>query len=432
MIFSRRAIQRRLNELRQSIGDAAVDDLCKRLNRIGPDRLPAMWEVIVLYSLTRLGKIEYEQEISSGRRPDAKFIGSIKFIADIRTVSDEGLDKANPYQELSEQVEGLKRRLGLPAGGVELTVLGQEDRSKRGARTSLRIPDRGHLNEFVQNYIEPEIRKQITERKNIIELHLDDKFCGLSLRIDSKGGEFSSGSYPSYSSPTITDKNPVFNALREKARQLRGVDGLSGIFICDGGCTALEDRSIGWNGVSLLQIAKEFFRQFSTIDFVIALSFKQQINGIFEHKNSINNSIKSYYREDNEQMRHVGSIIGKASDFFPRPIKMPINARRLAGKSDYGWGNHGGNCVSDRSIKLSSREIMEVLAGRRSVEQMNKDCNWSAKSGEAPGNLINPFERQLSKGRLPTKFKVHSGEDENDDWIEIEFLDTDPAISPFR
>jgi hypothetical protein len=51
MIYQRRALQRRLNELRGVLDDEAVSKLADRLNRAGKDRLAAMWELIVLHGL---------------------------------------------------------------------------------------------------------------------------------------------------------------------------------------------------------------------------------------------------------------------------------------------------------------------------------------------------------------------------------------------
>jgi len=39
MIYQRRALQRRLNELRDVLDSEAVDKLAKRLNRAGKDRV---------------------------------------------------------------------------------------------------------------------------------------------------------------------------------------------------------------------------------------------------------------------------------------------------------------------------------------------------------------------------------------------------------
>lgn len=73
MIFSRRAIQERLNLLRQHLKSDEVENFAKRLNKVGRSRLSAMWEVIIISSLLRTGRVDIEQELSNGRRPDILF-----------------------------------------------------------------------------------------------------------------------------------------------------------------------------------------------------------------------------------------------------------------------------------------------------------------------------------------------------------------------
>ena len=53
-IFARRDLQR------------AID----RLNRPGEQRLPTMWEAVMLDALTTIGTLRYEIVLSNGRRPD--------------------------------------------------------------------------------------------------------------------------------------------------------------------------------------------------------------------------------------------------------------------------------------------------------------------------------------------------------------------------
>src|SRR6516165_6123352 len=102
MLFARRAMQRRLNELRGLLGDAAVDSLVARLNQPDNHRLAAVWEVVVLHALSKHGTLGHEVPLPSGRRPDVQFTASgLSFIADITATSDEGLHEKNPYREFA-------------------------------------------------------------------------------------------------------------------------------------------------------------------------------------------------------------------------------------------------------------------------------------------------------------------------------------------
>ena len=88
MIYSRRAIQRRLNELRPTIGDAAVQGLATRLNRPGSDCMAAMWETVVIHGLSKSGTLEYEVPLTSGREPDLRLVNDeIQITADVTCVT---------------------------------------------------------------------------------------------------------------------------------------------------------------------------------------------------------------------------------------------------------------------------------------------------------------------------------------------------------
>lgn len=138
MIFARRALQRRLGELRATVDGDMIDKLAARLNRPGRDRLAAMWEVVVLHALAKCGPLQSEAPLSSGRRPDVSFNnGALRLTADITAVSDEGLDDDNPYFELSELVEKAKTKLGFRIGGVDLRIRSKHHQSARGTRTVL-------------------------------------------------------------------------------------------------------------------------------------------------------------------------------------------------------------------------------------------------------------------------------------------------------
>jgi len=73
MIYRRRALQRRLDELRDVLDGDAVDKLAERLNRAGKDRVTAMWELVVLHGLSKCGAFRNEVALASLRRPDILF-----------------------------------------------------------------------------------------------------------------------------------------------------------------------------------------------------------------------------------------------------------------------------------------------------------------------------------------------------------------------
>ncbi len=435
MIFARRAVQRRLDELRGVLGEAAVAALARRLNRPGKDRLAAVWEVAILHSLSKLGELRNEMSLESGRRPDVVFSnGSLTVTADVTAVSDDGLDEQNPFHELSALIEAAKNHLGLKIGGTDLRVGSRRSETSRGTRTVLRLPERRRLSEFVRNEIEPRLREQIAEGREILEVTIEDDSTSIQVIIDSRKSPYSTGSYAAYNVPTVKDRNPLYNALRSKADQLRGGAGFVGVIVGDGGSRALADGQNHWSQVSAKEIVNEYLRQNSSIHFVLLLSVREERgrSTIGPPARKLHASLA--FNKSTAVPRELEDLFHQMMAEMPRPAAMPVNAAFRAREAGYGWGHHGGHQMSGKRIKLSAREVLEVLAGRRTVHDLNNSHGWSSSTaGTQTSTMPNFFERQLQQGRLPTSISiVKTDENDSDDWIEIEFGDPDPAITPFR
>lgn len=444
MIFSRRALQHRLDTLRSVIGEDATAALAVRMNRPGKDRMATLWEVAILSGLASLGTLKNELPLDSGRRPDIAFGGSdVAFVADVTTVSDTGFDEQNPHDELGSLIEESKTRLGLKIGGVDLRVQSKNVRTARGTKVVLRLPDRKDLREFVRRQIEPQLRKQIEAGQETFELEIDDETAGLHLKIDPKKSPFSSMGYASYDVPTIKDRNPLYNALHAKAKQLRGAQGLVGIIVGDGDSQALAKQHIGWDAVSPSDIASEFLRQNTSIHFVFLITVREDGWGAGAAR-PIPKALSGQLitGKNTDVPPQLLEIFRQMLVAMPKPVMTPVNGALRAREDGYGLGFHGGYTVSDGYLKISVRAMLELLAGRCSVDEFNASHQWTTDATDAKPRLatnpfaqftMNPFEKHLREGRLPSSIKlIHTDENESDDWIEIEFGPPDPAISPFR
>lgn len=433
LIFARRAIQKRIEELRETLDQSSVDDLVARLSRIGKDRLAAMWEVVVLSGLAKIGILEHELPLRSGRRPDIRFSNpEVRFTADITSVSDSGLDERNPFQELMRLISEAKTKLGLPPGGLDLRVLSADVVSSKGRRRVLRLPPKNKLTEFVRVEIRPILRAQLAEGLSPLSLLIDDDGVGIEITINPAGSDFTTGSYAPYSSPTIKDQNPLFNALKSKAAQLRDAQGLKGVIVVDGDCAALSTDRVGPDAFSPNAIAREFLRQYSSVDFVLMIAVREVFGSVMPLR-----YVSSLYpilvmRENDRAYRQLQAVFSQMLGSFPTPINSAVNGAIQATENGYGFGNHGGYSVHGSRIRVSAREMMEVLAGVTTFDDsgtlsLNKDC-----AGEK-SDLTKAFLAELMMGRLPSKMSViETSDDENDKWIEFEFDRPDPAISPFR
>ena len=417
------AVDTRLDATRSRTPTEWHADLVCRLNQPNRDRLAAVYELMIVYGLIQEGSVAVEAEQVNGKNPDIEYEGrGISFVADVTTVSDAGLDKRNPYEDLSNLVESLKTKLGLPIGGVDIRIGSSRERKDRGEQTTLQMPNRSSLGQFFKKAIEPEIRRQHRSGQCPIRVDIVDEDTEISVSIYSAKSPYSSGGYASYDRPSIKNRNPYYKALRSKVPQLKGVDAVTGIIICDADCATMADGGFG-NRVDLMDtLTRDFLRQNSSVDFVLAISVREERRGWHPAEGYDRQMFAMLRTQD--ALKTTGDLDGTFRSMmrhFPHPRDMPVNAARRAIDADYGWGNHGGYKMSGDNIRLSSRMVMEVLTGQISVDRMSE-----LQHG-------NPFKLPFANGRLPTKIEVIPGsEDENDDWIEFTFGGSDPAIAPFR
>jgi hypothetical protein len=106
------------------------------------------------------------------------------------------------------------------------------------------------------------------------------------------------------------------------------------------------------------------------------------------------------------------------------------NARRMY---EDGRGNRGFRRKpmrhSARTVSVSARWLLEVLAGEISLEDALKTYNRDVRASR--GAHLNPFRALLESGRLPVTASVIHDPDADDDEIVLEFGDPDPAVAKF-
>jgi hypothetical protein len=435
VIYERRALQRRLNELRGVLASDAVDKLAERLNRAGRDRVAAMWETVVLHGLSRCGSLQSEVELASGRRPDIRLETSdLRIVADVTAVSDQGLDNKNPYRELSDLIERAKQKLKLPIGGVDLRIRSRHEKSRRGTRTVLLLPPRAKLQAFVRNSIVPQLREQLEAGAKVLRVKIDDEDVGIEVTIDPGRSSYSWSGFAAYDVPKIKDRNPLCVALKAKADQLRGADEITGVVVGDGDCRALTARSGNWDEVTAEAIVDEFFRQHSSVDFVLLLSVRETERGWAPIQPVRRNWARLRVRDGCDAGPRLESLFGLMMGHFPLPARSPVNSALRAREEGYDLGHHGGYTMSRSVVRLGLREFTEILAGLRTLQDNGvKHVEVARKVPQESSQLQAVILRKLMEGHLPSSIQIiKTGEDDSDDWGEIRFGDVDPAIAPLR
>lgn len=429
-LFSRRFLQRVLDESAAYLSLKQREDICQLLNTVRDDYLATEWELALLHTASKQGTIRYETNVGGERRPDFLFCGDagLEFVAEIRAVSDRGLHKQNPVEALQEEFWRWQRKFGL-IGGFDLHVDGYGEHLYRGSgkKPRLKLPK---VSEFGSKVFNAEFRRFMELVRQSPEVHrvYEVKQQHVSVRISynpSRRG-FGGGSHPSFAHAAVIDQNPVYHALRDKAAQLKlsGFTGTRGIFLCDAGCQIMHDRRSHWASYTIDEVVQHFLRQHLSVSFVVLFavqdessSFGRKVRRFIEHS--------IYFgREIGSEKDSIGNLVTAIAASLPIPVQSPINAMLHLRRTEGMTGRHLGSLVHGGSVEMSARMLLEIMSAVMTVEDFER--NYRMNGAE------NPFRRMLSQGRLIKEVVVEPHPESDDDRVTIHFGAPDPAIAPFR
>lgn len=442
-IFSRRAIQEKLDLLGGVLSAEQHANLVSRLNRLGRERLSAMWEVVFLQALSRVAPIRHEVALPNGRQPDFEFKFDhggthLAIVGDIASVSDLGLDKQNLFRELTDEGSRLARKYRLDPNHFRYDVSGEQVGARPKLRMKLLLPTGEAFTKIIKNIIEPFVRELALSPRMTAELNHEEP--GVCFSVSYAQSQWASGGgHPCYDLAMSLTENPIYRALRAKADQLRAAPegAIRIIILCDGDCAAMR-KSIfagAGNNYSARQIATNFLRKTSSVDLVLLATVEQRN----PHDPRLRDYVMSYdlaaaplsartSRVDDDIIHAVQTLLEKSIKEIPKPMADACNAALRCEESGYGLGKHGGYEMSGKAVKISARLVQELLAGDVTPESFAEFHGW----GQKPGDMPNPFKRFLKLGELISDINVFDCGDEDDNQLEFRFGTPDPAISPFR
>jgi hypothetical protein len=434
-VFSRRAIQRCIDELIGILPEDQLEALVKRLNRVGRDRFAVSWEVCLLHSLSRIGTVLHEAPLPSGRKPDISFIypreNAIGFIADVTAISDQGLHSANPVQELGEELARLARLVGLDPNHLRYEARGQHDGPYGYQKTKLLLPPQSQIPAFLYTRILPFLESVRNNPTSQHQIAIEDDNYSFTVYYDTSQ-RFMGGGYPAYDVALSRKKNPLLTKLVNKTSQLNGAGSIAptGIIACDAGCS-LFHRTGAFGTFTALDVMQQFFSEHPEISFVLLLSVKD-VNPLSHQKRTFRIDPTFYSAYQDAKTLELRTVLADAVARLPKPILDSYNAYVRCRQPGYDRGHFGGHTLSRSLVKISARTVLELLAGRITASEMNLAHDWLPPEPGRGKGMLNPFERYLREGRLITRIGVDAAEeDESDDCLTIEFGEPDPAISPF-
>lgn len=433
-IFSKRILQEMLNQNAHFLSKKQLREHVNKLNKGGIDYLPTEWEVVILNAFSKIGYVRHEQPFRK-RLPDLFFQSknepSVSFLADITTVSDKGYERENPVKAFIDEAKRILKENGIKLNGFHYEIGSVKD--KRAMR--LKIPPKEHFDTFFNGFEFKNFTSRILESPaSQHALHSVSKEIEVRFFYNPQS-KYISGHHASYNTAHSITKNPLYYALEDKAQQLEetGYSGILAIFICDGGCNLLTSSLHDWQSYNLNAVINEFFRQYSSIHFVLVFSVKETPYNFLEIKQKKYIEVKIFLNPiPLKSSDDLLNLLNKFVVHLPTPVNTPINAAYKISNRAEKQGNSfcGGSMITNKTIKISSRGLLELLSGRIKQDKFLQD-HCFAPTPERPDDH-NPFDLKLNEGKLITDVKLEKSSDKDDDWITFEFGVSDPAISKYK
>ncbi len=439
MIFSRRIIQKILDENSKFLSHKHMSKHVNLLNRADEDSINFVWEVVLLNALSKLGNVVHEPDLGGTSHIDILFSlysnPDISFIADIATVSDKGLEQENPVGDFVKELNKQIKKFDLSPHRFFWILNGEPEGQYGDRKMKLKIPKRSDFKSFFDGDFKaflikvrrnPDYKERYIKKTDLLDIVIS---YDPSLK-----GQW--GNYPCYQKAHSLTKNPIYNNLKRKTVQLKKTEfeGPKIIILCDGDCEGLRSISNSNFNFGTLEIINNFLKENSSISAVITIHIERSLIPFYGIGSPL---IRTNFIENLDSTNPLNikllSRLHYLPQFLPKPVDDVRNAINRLKDKEYrkeGVSFYGGFSVTHKSIRISSRALLELLSGRKDFEEFQKDHSWFGASGKEQ-KTPNYFERKLREGRLFSNIYLEKSNEEDDDWITFEFGDPDPAIFNF-
>jgi hypothetical protein len=433
-LFPRRILQRLLREGRDVLPEANARAFASAFNSRDTNSLALQWELVLLAALREIGRVEYEPDTGGRTRLDFLFHGhGLEPIGlEVTAVSDAYNEERNPLEQFQKELVRRISKAGLQPSGYRLTI-GNRVLDSDGKRTTLlALPERQNIQVFFDAEFDtflcnisrvPGGQFQFRRWSDLIQVQID--YAPTNALFTTF--------YSGLDATSLRD-NSVFKALEKKAAKVRrsAFQGPAAIILCDAGaCLFYQEPPI--HSVILSAVVSEFLREHPEISAVLAV--------LTWVKNNSLQGRQPHVEVYQNPRATIPFSVGVLAQLRSLALRLPnlqadaFNAQALLGFTKGGTEPTPYTFKAKKEgrvakIKVSARGIFSLLAGK-------EDCKTVlARLGLAPTALFpkpcNPFAGQYDTGARLVAVRILATPQVDDDWIEFEFEDSDPAYGPIK
>lgn len=437
-IFARRRIQKMLDDIQPKIQAGKAKDLLRRLENKRPEQaLPAEAELALLWALDGATSVEIEPEWK-GKSCRVEAIAHDLFVnqpaaIEITAISDFSFSGKEAMNQVAEKFVKLANSFRKKSGKHLFFEFASSSGYENGQFQRVRhVVPKYNLTDEDKAILKNWIKNPAWPNPDRIRIKNDDLDVTISWKeyVHPEGRTFCSMPAVAYD----LEDNPLFKRMKEKWKhQLsKAPEGyLRCLFIADAGCRLLNNLG-GFGSIwetSGRDIINHFLAQ-KSIDIICVFSPSPQLTLDFHSRElvwkfTVFDRRTSRSDSDYKQLKKITSLL-------PPPRYEGYQAHSLHRQNIFkpqSEGQYLGNEIitngrsTAMTIKISSRLVLELLAGRISTKRFEQ---------MAFGNHQNQFEYELRQGLMISSAHIESGGiDEDDDRLVFE-LGQDPAASEFE
>jgi hypothetical protein len=300
----------------------------------------------------------------------------------------------------------------------------------------LNLPPKNQISKFIKEKLASFVTEIKQKPLKPSFINIDENSVKIKIKYNPKEKRLFFGDHPSYSTPYSLTRNPIYNRLKKKTEQLDqcSFKGKKGIILCDGGCNILnKDYGYSYLNYNQAQIIEYFFNRNSSISFILTVSVAEG-SGLSHFQRT--RYTKVCFFANSKAVNKISQIdkncFESLKNYLPKPINTAVNAiYQLKGDNRHiGLSFHGGSTMKSNEIKISSRSLVQLLAGTIEQKKFLEDHGFiTSEQTSVPTNF---FLNQLTQGKMIEDIEVEKVGNEDDDWVVFKFGQPDPAISQYR